>query len=191
MKGKYVSETILKMLLLLFAVTILSFILITKAPIDPLTSYIGSESTLSPAARQQIADYWGLNQPLVQSYFTWLGNIFRGDFGMSITYKRPVIDVIGERFSASLVLMLLAWLCSGVLGFFLGMASGKHKGSVFDKITQGFCLVLQSTPTFWIWNSSPSHWVGSRSVCPCQWASWRPRSHWETACIISSCHFSR
>lgn len=150
MKGKYVSETILKMLLLLFAVTILSFILITKAPIDPLTSYIGSESTLSPAARQQIADYWGLNPPLVQRYFTWLGNIFRGDFGMSITYKRPVIDVIGERFSASLVLMLLAWLCSGVLGFFLGMASGKHKGSVFDKITQGFCLVLQSTPTFWI-----------------------------------------
>ena len=71
MKGKYVSETILKMLLLLFAVTILSFILITKAPIDPLTSYIGSESTLSPAARQQIADYWGLNQPLVQRYFTW------------------------------------------------------------------------------------------------------------------------
>ncbi len=150
MNGKYFWETFGKMLLLLFAVTILSFILITKAPIDPLTSYIGPESTLSAEAKEQVAEYWGLNESLPKRYLTWLGNILHGDFGNSITYKRPVIQVIGERFSSSLVLMLLAWLSSGILGFFLGVGAGLHKGSVFDKITEGICLVLQSTPTFWI-----------------------------------------
>ena len=53
-----------RMLLLLILVTILSFILIVKAPIDPLTAYIGTESTLSQEAKNEIAEHWRLNDPL-------------------------------------------------------------------------------------------------------------------------------
>lgn len=138
------------MLLLLVAVSILSFILVTKSPIDPLVSYVGTESTLSSAAKAQIAEYWGLNDPLPQRYLTWAKNILRGDFGMSITYKRPVIDVIRERFSYSIVLMMAAWALSGLLGFFCGVRAGMHEGGHFDRFTKAFCLMLQSAPPFWL-----------------------------------------
>ena len=138
------------MLLLLFLVSVLSFILIVKAPIDPLTAYVGTESTLSQQARDEIAEHWGLNDPLPKRYLSWAGNILRGDFGTSITYKRPVMDVIGERFRYSIVLMMLAWILSGALGYAAGMTAGLFKDSIFDRIIKGICLILQSAPTYWI-----------------------------------------
>jgi peptide/nickel transport system permease protein len=139
-----------RMILLLIAVSILSFILVTKSPIDPLVSYIGTESTLSQEAKAEISEHWGLNDPLLERYLTWAKNILHGDFGTSITYKRPVIDVIQDRFSYSIVLMMAAWALSGILGFMTGIAAGIKQGSLFDKIVKVFCLGLQSAPTFWL-----------------------------------------
>ncbi|MDR1193130.1 MAG: ABC transporter permease [Peptococcaceae bacterium] len=138
------------MLLLLFLVSVLTFVLIVNAPIDPLISYIGAESTLSPAAREDIARHWGLSDPLPERYLRWVGNIAQGDFGMSITYKRPVIQVIRERFTYSLALMALAWAFSGLLGYAAGIWAGLRKGGLFDRAIKLFCLVLQSAPTFWL-----------------------------------------
>jgi peptide/nickel transport system permease protein len=138
------------MLLLLVAVSILSFVLIAKAPIDPLTAYIGTESTLSQEAKDEIAEHWGLNDSLPQRYLVWLRNVLRLDLGESITYKRPVADVIGERFSYSIILMLLAWTLSGILGFLLGARSASKRGKLPDRLVKSFCLLLQSAPVFWI-----------------------------------------
>lgn len=139
-----------RMLLLLILVSILSFILIVKAPIDPLTAYVGTESTLSQEAKDQIAEHWGLNNPLPQRYLSWAKNILQGDFGISIAYKKPVLSVIQERFSYSIVLMLLAWCFSGLLGYAAGIFAGVCKDGSFDKLLKAFCLVLQSAPTYWL-----------------------------------------
>ncbi len=106
---KILSEAI-RMLLLLIAVSLVAFILITKAPIDPLVSYIGTNSTLSNEAKEEISEYWGLNDPLPERFVTWANHALHGDFGESITYKKPVIQIIKTRFLYSIVLMLLAWL---------------------------------------------------------------------------------
>jgi peptide/nickel transport system permease protein len=149
-RTKYTLGVLGRMVLLLIAVSILSFILLTKSPIDPLTSYIGTESTLSQAAKDEIAEHWGLNDSLPQRYLTWANNLLHGDFGMSITYKRPVMDIIQERFSYSIVLMMIAWVLSGILGFAIGIIAGLRQGGLFDKIVKVFCLGLQSAPTFWL-----------------------------------------
>lgn len=146
---KILAETV-RMLLLLVAVSIVAFVLITKAPIDPLVSYIGTNSTLSTEAKEEIAEYWGLNDTLPERFLTWGSHILKGDFGDSITYKKPVIEVIGTRFSYSIVLMLLAWFFSGVLGFFLGILCGMRQGGIADRIIKFFCLILKSAPTFWL-----------------------------------------
>lgn len=138
------------MLALLAGVSIIAFIMITKAPIDPLVSYVGANSTLSPEAKEEISAYWGLDEPLPQRFATWLDHALHGDLGQSITYKKPVIDVIRERMSYSFVLMLLAWALSGVLGFLLGIYCGLHPGGPMDRITKVFCLALKSAPTFWL-----------------------------------------
>lgn len=139
-----------RMILLLLLVSILSFILIVKAPIDPLTSYAGTESTLSREAKDEIIRHWGLRDPLPRRYLSWAKNIAGGDFGVSITYKKPVINVIRERFSYSAVLMLPAWCFSGILGYAAGILAGVRKGGVFDRVLKAFCLVLQSAPTYWL-----------------------------------------
>lgn len=139
-----------RMVILLIAVSIIAFLLITKAPIDPLVAYVGTESTLSQEAKAEIAEYWGLNDPLPERFVTWLNNAVHGDLGTSITYKRPVIDVISERFSYSIVLMALAWVLSGVLGFIVGVFCGLYQGSIFDRIVKLFCLAVKSAPTFWL-----------------------------------------
>lgn len=139
-----------RMLLLLILVSILSFVLIVKAPIDPLTAYVGVESTLSQEAKDQIAKHWGLDDPLPQRYLNWARHMLQGDFGTSITYKKPVITVIEERLSYSMVLMALSWCFSGLLGYAAGIWAGMRKGGAFDRLIKVFCLVLQSAPTYWL-----------------------------------------
>ena len=147
---KYIAGTVFRMLTLLVAVSILSFVLVAASPIDPLTAYIGTNSTLSQEAKDKIAGHWGLNDPPVQRFTAWAGNFIKGDWGTSISFKKPVKKVIGERFSYSVVLMLIAWAVSGILGFLAGILAAVKKGSVWDRLIKTFCLALQSAPTFWV-----------------------------------------
>ncbi|MBM6838723.1 ABC transporter permease, partial [Clostridium saudiense] len=147
---KYIGLTFFRMVSLLIAVSIIAFILVISSPIDPLTSYVGSESTLSQEAKDEIAEHWGLNDPPVERFIRWGKNVLRGDLGTSITFKQPVSTVILERFKYSIVLMVIAWLFSGILGFITGILAGAYKDRIFDRIVKVFCLALQSAPTFWI-----------------------------------------
>lgn len=150
LRTKRILSEIVRMVLLLIAVSLIAFLLITNAPIDPLISYIGTNSTLSDAAKAEIAEYWGLDDPPIERFLTWAGNVLHGDMGESITYKRPVADIILERFSYSIVLMLLAWALSGIFGFIIGIVCGLKQGGTFDRITKLFCLTMKSAPTFWV-----------------------------------------
>jgi len=147
---KYSASSILRMLLLLIGVSILTFILVVSAPIDPVTAYVGAESNISQEQKDNVAEYWGLNKSPAERYITWVSNLLHGDMGMSITYQKPVAQILGERFAASLALMLTAWVFSGVLGFILGVICGAVQGSILDKCIKTFCFVLSSTPAFWI-----------------------------------------
>ncbi len=149
-KRKNIMYEVARMLLLLFLVSFLAFLLIAKSPIDPLSSYIGTNSTLSPEAKAEIVNHWGLNDSIPHRYLTWLVNVCHGDMGMSISYKKEVVSVIKERFVYSAVLMGMAWILSGVIGFFLGVICGVRQGGFFDRITKSFCLLVKSAPTFWI-----------------------------------------
>ncbi|MDR1815554.1 MAG: ABC transporter permease [Clostridiales Family XIII bacterium] len=150
LNAKLVAAPAARMVLLLICVTVLSFLLVANAPIDPLTMYVGTESTLSDAAKAEIAEHWGLDDPLPERYLIWAKNALHGDLGTSITYKRPVADILKERFALSIWLMMLAWVFSGILGFLLGIAAGVRQGTAFDRAVKVFCLILQSAPAFWI-----------------------------------------
>lgn len=147
---KYITGTLLRMLLLLFGVSLICFMLIVSSPIDPVEAYVGSESNISQEQKDVIARYWGLDQPPLTRYVTWLDNLLHGDMGTSIAFKKPVAAVLEERFAASAVLMLTAWILSGILGFVLGILAGAYQGSWLDKGIKSFCYMLSSTPTFWV-----------------------------------------
>ncbi len=147
---KYMGKTVLRLLTLLIAVSILSFLLLEASPVDPLTAYIGTDSTLSEEAKEEIIRHWGLKEPPVTRFLKWAGNFVCGDWGESITYKKPVKTVIAERLKYSLALMLAAWLFSGILGYAFGMLAAVRQGKLTDKVIKTFSLTLQSAPVFWI-----------------------------------------
>ena len=114
---KFLGKKIVRFIILLIFVILLSFLLIDASPINPVKSYI-SNMVVSPEQVAKLEAYWGVNEPITSKMVNWLGNIVKGDFGTSLIFRMPVIDVIKERFTASLVLMLTSWIFSGVFGFF-------------------------------------------------------------------------
>lgn len=136
---------------LLLAVSVISFVLVSASPVDPVQQYIlGLGTAVSPQQRAEIEDYWGVNEPPVERYLGWLSQLLRGNFGESSLYRRPVARIIGERFLNSLALMLSAWLLSGVIGFFLGCMMGMYQDRWVDKILKKICYILSCIPTFWL-----------------------------------------
>ncbi len=141
----------LRIISLLLAVSIIAFALICLSPIDPVQQYIlGMGTAVSPERRAALEEYWGVNDPPVERYLNWLGNVLRGDLGESALYRRPVADIIGERFLNSLALMLCAWVLSGLIGFVLGCVMGMYQDRWPDKLLKKVCYLLSSVPTFWL-----------------------------------------
>ncbi len=147
----YVIKKTLKLVSLLIAISVLSFLLVSYSPIDPIQSYIGADMVrVSPEQRDNIAAYWGLDDSKTEQFLNWSKAVLQGNLGTSLIYRAPVADVIAERFLASLILMGIAWLMSGFIGFILGIISGIQEGSWVDRIIKGYCFILASTPAFWL-----------------------------------------
>ncbi len=147
---KFTGKYLLRMVTLLIAVSIISFVLVSLSPVDPVQQYVGAVPNVSVEQRAKIAEYWGLNDPPVQRFLAWAGSVLQGDFGVSLLYRRPVLDIIVEKFGTSLALMMTAWIFSGVLGFAIGCVMGMFNGKWLDKILKKICLIMCSIPTFWI-----------------------------------------
>lgn len=139
-----------KIITLLLAVSIIAFVLVTLSPVDPVQQYIMGIGPVSDEQRAQIEDYWGVNEPPVERYFGWLNSLLHGDLGTSLLYRRPVAEIIGQRFVNSLALMLCAWVFSGVIGFLLGCIMGMNQDRWPDKVLKKICYLLSSVPTFWL-----------------------------------------
>ena len=148
--GKFFTKKILKLITLLVALCIITFALMELSPIDPVTAYVGASTKVSAEQRALIAEHWGLNQPALVRFWSWFKSIISGDWGTSMIYRRPVLEVIGQKFLSSIWLMGISWILSGVIGFVLGIISGVKEGKLIDKIIRGYCYILMSTPTFWL-----------------------------------------
>ena len=130
--------------------SVIAFALVSLSPVDPVQQYLLGAGPVSEEQRAEIEDYWGVNDPPVERYLSWLSALLHGDFGTSLLYRRPVIDIIGERFLNSLALMLCSWLLSGVIGFALGCLMGMTRDRVADRVIKKICYLLTSIPTFWL-----------------------------------------
>lgn len=149
---KWIGKNFIRMILLLFAVSAVTFTLVSASPIDPLQANVGQTALGSMSAEQieKLEHYWGVNEPPVQRYVNWIKDFIKGDMGVSLLYRQAVSEVIGIKLSNSLLLMLIAWLISGILGFALGIIAGVFRGTAADRVIKGYSLLIASTPVFWL-----------------------------------------
>lgn len=149
---KFTIKKLFRMALLLLGVSLTAFLLMDASPLDPLQTNIGQAAlgTMSPEQITRLENYWGVDTPAAERYLGWLGGVLRGDFGVSLLYRRPVLEVIGQRLAGSLWLLVCAWILSGALGLALGLAAGASRGRWPDRLIRGYCLTVSSTPVFWL-----------------------------------------
>ena len=146
---KFFGYKLIRFIILMIVVAIFSFILLDLSPINPVTTYLKG-AAVSEGQRAILESYFGVNVPLPTKIYHWLLDLVQGNLGTSLIYRAPVIDIIFEKFMASIVLMAISWILSGVLGFVFGVVAGKNKGSLIDKAVKVYCYAIQSAPSFWV-----------------------------------------
>lgn len=144
----YLGRKLAILALTLLAVATFNFILFRVLPGNPIQLQARA-GNLSPDAIARLREIYGLDQPLVSQFFIYLRDVFTGQFGMSITYQRPVIDVLAERMFNTLILLAAATVLVVVLGIGLGIVAAARHGSRVDSSTVVGALILWSLPTFW------------------------------------------
>ena len=144
--GRYILFRAAASVPVLIGITIIVFVILSLIPGDPATAILGSYATPENVAR--LNAQLGLDRPLVQRYFIWLGNLLQGDLGRSFSLNRPVIDEILERFNATLILSGLAFVMCSVLGILAGVISATRQYGLADKLITFSVLVGISVPSF-------------------------------------------
>lgn len=132
----------------LLAVATFNFFLFRVLPGDPIR-LIARAGNLSQDTIVQLRALFGLDDPLPVQYLVYLKNLFTGQFGYSISYRRPVADIISERMVNTLILLAAATVLVVLLGVAFGVLAAARRGSRTDTSTVVTSLVFWSLPTFW------------------------------------------
>ena len=145
----YVAQRLLTFPLILLGVSVLVFFSIRLIPGDAITAMLGTEAgLLTPVQRASLAAYFGIDQPIHTQYWRWLTGLFRGDLGISVTYGKPVLSVIIERFPPTLELALLAMLIALGIGVPAGVLAATRNERPSDLVVRVLAMLGQSTPSF-------------------------------------------
>lgn len=141
-----------RMCVLLIAVSIVTFGLMKASPVDPLQANVGQVAlgAMSQEQVEKLQEYWGVNASPAAQYLAWAEDFLHGDMGTSLLYRQPVTRVIAMKLKNSLLLMVTAWILSGVFGITLGVLAGMNRGKGIDRGVKGYCLAISSTPSFWL-----------------------------------------
>lgn len=151
MKARLVhyGRLLLSSFLLFVAVVTTLFFLLELAPGDPIQALVG-DVPLSDELRERLTVVYGLDRPVIERYFTYLGNVLSGNLGMSVgTNNEPVLDIILSRAGKTLALAIPAFLISTTGGIVLGSIAARTRKRWLDGGISGLAVGLFSVPNFW------------------------------------------
>ena len=144
---RFLFRRFIGMLVTLLVVSVVVFAM-SRVAGDPLALLLDEYATQEH--EEELARKLGLDKPIYQQYGIYLGDILTGDFGRSVRYAQPVMDVITDRLMATMQLGLAAFAFSLVAGVPLGILSAVKRGSIVDQVAKVVALIGQSAPPFWL-----------------------------------------
>jgi peptide/nickel transport system permease protein len=152
---EYFIRRIFYMIPTLIAISIVSFLVIQLPPGDYLTSMVAAMAqqgeVVDDAVLIALKERYGLGQPLYVQYWKWIsGIVFRGDFGQSFEWNRPVSQLIGERLALTVLLSLATLLFIWAVAFPIGIYSAIRKYSIGDYAATFIGFIGLATPNFLI-----------------------------------------
>lgn len=143
---KLITRRLAVSIVILLVVSILVFVATLLLPGDPAQAVLGQQAT--PERLAALREQMNLNDPVILRYLSWLGGLFTGNLGYSAATSGPVSALIGERISASLVLMGSAAVISIPVGIAVGTYSALRRGKAADHASTIISLILAALPEF-------------------------------------------
>lgn len=141
---RYILKRIIYSFITILVLVTITFLLMQLLPGEPFTA----GKALPDSVMQALEKKYGLDKPVLQQLFIYIGNALRGDFGISIPDGRAVTDVIAETFPVSFSLGIRALLFAFIMGILLGVVAAVKRGTVWDSAAMFFALVGVSVPSF-------------------------------------------
>ena len=132
----------------LLIVTFIVFIIFRVIPGDPLMFILGSNP--DPETIKIVSNHLGLDKPLITQYFIWITNIMHGDFGTSYIKNTPVLDLIIDKFPATLQLSIFSMILGTIIGIPAGIICGLKHNSWIDIFIRTFSFLGFSIPRYWL-----------------------------------------
>ncbi len=142
------------MVVLLFVISVFSFIVIQLPPGDYLTSYIMTlqtqQGTVDESMIEALRKQYGLDLPMYDQYIFWIKNMFKGDFGWSFEWKQPVGKLLADRLPMTVLLSILTLIFTYVIAVPIGIYSATHQYSFGDFFFTIIGFVGLATPSFFL-----------------------------------------
>ncbi len=133
-----------------FAIATLNFLLLHLAPGDAADIIVASSGNGSPEMVAELRRSYGLDQPLHVQFLVYVGRLISLDLGTSLIQSRPVLELIGERLGATLILMIASITLAVVVGLVLGIIAALRHRSWIDSFVSVAALIIYATPQFWL-----------------------------------------
>ncbi len=143
----YLFKRCLILLATLIVASLVVFVTIEVVPGDPASFMLGLNA--QPDTVNALRAELGLDQSRLQRYLSWAGGLLKGDFGISYTYRTPVVDMVRDRLGVSLPLAMYALLLSVLIAFPAGVLAASRRGGVGDTAIMGVTQLGLAIPNFW------------------------------------------
>ena len=143
----FIIRRLIQSIVVMLVVGLIAFVMFRFVG-DPVDQMVGLETSIED--RERLRETLGLNAPLPMQFWNFISSAAMGDFGTSYQFKRPVVDMLGDRLPATLELALVSAIFALCAGFPMGVFTALHKDSVLTMLFQAVSLVGISLPTFLI-----------------------------------------
>jgi peptide/nickel transport system permease protein len=144
--ARYITKRLVLLVIIILFVSVASFFLVHLLPGNPTDTILGPDATPQNAAR--VNAQLGLNKPLWQQYFIWIGNVFQGNLGQSYTTHQTTWDVIKQSFPIDLELIIFSQVLAFAVAFPMAMAAAKRPNRLFDQASNSTTFAMLALPPF-------------------------------------------
>lgn len=146
--GSLLLQRLISAVFVVWGVVTVVFAIMRVLPGDPALMMLGAEAT--PEQLALLREQMGLTDPIVVQYVRFLGDVLRGNFGDSLLWGEPALQMVLDRIPATIQLAIPALLLAVALALPLGVLAGSKVNSVWDRLISVLTLGLQSFPNFWV-----------------------------------------
>ena len=148
----YIFRRFLLAIVTVWAITVLSFVIIQLPPGDFVENYIASlaasGSSVSFGQAEAMRAEYGLDQPIYIQYVKWMGKVLRGDFGVALGWNKPVIEIIGDRLSLTMIVAIAAIMLTWTVALPIGIYSAVRQYSLGDYVFTFIGFIGIAVPNF-------------------------------------------